>query len=184
MPDYLVDQARLRELIEDKCLQQWKAAEVLGVSVSCVERNCKRLGLKTQRTGPRSGAGHTNWRGGRKFDGKYWHVWDPGHPNSTKSGYVAEHRKVMSAKIGRALTKNEVVHHIDGNPQNNDPSNLMIFQTNAAHLKHELTGRMPNWSEEGMERIQEGLERSKIRRMSKRGGQERTQTISRQSETP
>ncbi len=35
---------------------------------------------------------------------------------------------------GRKLRKKEVVHHIDGNPENNDPNNLAIFATNAEHL--------------------------------------------------
>ena len=47
--------------------------------------------------------------------------------------YVKESRKVVSyprlvleEKIGRPLVKNEQVHHIDGNPLNNDPENLTI----------------------------------------------------------
>jgi len=61
----LIDPEKLRQAIEIERVQQWKAAERFGVSVSCVERSCKRLGLKTQRTGPRNGSAHTNWKGGR-----------------------------------------------------------------------------------------------------------------------
>jgi hypothetical protein len=55
----------------------------------------------------------------------------------------------MEEKLGRYLLRSEVVHHIDGNPQNNHPDNLMVFQTNALHLKDELTGKVPNWTPEG-----------------------------------
>lgn len=37
------------------------------------------------------------------------------------------HRIVAEQKIGRSLKKGEIVHHIDGNKRNNDPSNLMII---------------------------------------------------------
>jgi len=38
-----------------------------------------------------------------------------------------EHRKIMRLKLGRELKPNEVVHHIDGNPHNNKPSNLIVM---------------------------------------------------------
>lgn len=163
MPRSRIDRKALRDMIEVQGLQQWKAAELLGVSISCVERTCKRLGLKTARTGPRSGSGHPNWNGGRILRKGYWMIWTP-------QGYVAEHRQVMERKLGRKLEQREAVHHIDGNPQNNDPANLMIFGTNADHLRHELTGRMPRWTEVGKERIAAGIQRSAILRRSRRGG--------------
>ena len=38
-----------------------------------------------------------------------------------------EHRRIMKFKLGRDLDKDEVVHHIDGNPLNNKPSNLKVM---------------------------------------------------------
>lgn len=58
------------------------------------------------------------------------------HPNADSRGYVLEHRLVMEDQIGRFLTKKEVVHHIDGNPWNNHPSNLRLFASQAEHLAH------------------------------------------------
>ncbi len=40
---------------------------------------------------------------------------------------IAFHRWVMEQKIGRRLTSDEIVHHVDGNPLNNDPRNLVIL---------------------------------------------------------
>lgn len=43
-------------------------------------------------------------------------------------------RYVMEQILGRKLTKNEIVHHIDGNKLNNDPSNLQVM-TKAEHTR-------------------------------------------------
>lgn len=45
---------------------------------------------------------------------------------------VNVHRLVMAYAVGRQLTPQEQVHHIDGNPRNNHPSNLKIL-TRAEH---------------------------------------------------
>ena len=37
------------------------------------------------------------------------------------------HRIVAEQKLGRSLKKGEIVHHIDGNKRNNNPSNLMVM---------------------------------------------------------
>lgn len=46
------------------------------------------------------------------------------------------HRLIAEQKLGRPLKKGEVVHHIDGDKTNNDPSNLMIFASQAEHMKY------------------------------------------------
>ena len=46
------------------------------------------------------------------------------------------HRVVAEQMLGRPLRKGEVVHHIDGNKRNNDPSNLMVFKSQAEHVKY------------------------------------------------
>ena len=66
----------------------------------------------------------------------YVFVYDPLNPMSAQSGYVPLHRLVMSLSIGRPLTSEEVVHHIDENPSNNKLSNLMLFANNAEHIRH------------------------------------------------
>jgi len=180
-----VDEEPLRTMIEQQRLTQHEAAKRLGVCLSAVERACRKFGLKTQRTGPRSGDGHTNWKGGRYLLGAtkgraYWYVYAPTHPNRTKAGYVAEHRLLMSQAMGRPLHKGEVVHHKDGNPQNNALSNLQLFDANGRHLEHELTGRCPQWTPRGMERIAEGVRRSHIARGHKvSDAQAHNQTTSR-----
>lgn len=66
-------------------------------------------------------------------------VYMPDHQDSDKRGYIREHRLKMEKKIGRRLTKNEVVHHIDGNPANNKIGNLKLYGSHADHMRDETT---------------------------------------------
>jgi len=59
------------------------------------------------------------------------------HPFKDNRGYVREHRLVMEKHLGRHLTKEEVIHHIDGNKKNNDIKNLMLFINHSEHMRYE-----------------------------------------------
>lgn len=83
-----------------------------------------------------------NWKGGKlvRKDG-YILVYAPdNHPygitkqKGSRNKYILEHRLVMERHIGRYLLPEEVVHHIDENPSNNDISNLQLFATQADHI--------------------------------------------------
>lgn len=63
------------------------------------------------------------------------------------SGYVQikinnkwypEHRYIVEKFIGRELTEEEVIHHIDKNKQNNSINNLMIFPTQKEHAEFHI----------------------------------------------
>lgn len=167
-----IDPAALQRMIEQEMLTQHAAAAAIGCSVSAVERACKRLGLRTQRTGPRSGERHTGWKGGRIRVGRYWYLWvGTAHPMATKAGYVAEHRLRVAEVLERPLLRGEVVHHIDGDPDNNSLDNLMMFGSNADHLRHELTGRTPAHTPEGRARMTAGVKAYHSRRRSERDAQ-------------
>jgi len=53
---------------------------------------------------------------------------------------VLEHRRVMEEHIGRPLTSEEIVHHIDYNKHNNNITNLMLCKDKAEHRKQHAYG--------------------------------------------
>lgn len=101
------------------------------------------------RTAPEN---NSSWRGGRTIDKDgYVLLKSTEHPRRNRNGYMREHRLVMEQTLGRLLTADEVVHHKDGNPQNNDPQNLEVYERNTQHLAETLKGQRPNWTPEGIE---------------------------------
>jgi hypothetical protein len=96
----------------------------------CVECIHKTNGVEER------GDKHWAWKGGRiKNDSGYIIVYvdrvDPYFPMSSKKekwgGYVLEHRLVMARSLNRCLASNEIIHHKDGDKQNNTLSNLTIM---------------------------------------------------------
>jgi len=139
-----IDRQDVRRLIEDEKLTHEQAAERLGCTRSAIERIAKSTGLQTARTGPRAGAGHQEWKGGRVLDKHgYVEVYAPLHPACRKStGRVLEHRLAAEVKLGRYLLSSEVVDHRDNHPHHNWPDNLHVYATNADHLRATLAGRV------------------------------------------
>jgi len=83
----------------------------------------------------KSGEKHPSWKGGRflQHDGYVSmkiNEDDPFFSMVGVKGYVLEHRYVMAQFLGRCLTENETVHHLDGNKQNNNIQNLQLRQGN------------------------------------------------------
>jgi hypothetical protein len=69
--------------------------------------------------------------------GNYLYILVHGHPSANKKGYVLAHRFIMEKFIGRFLKKDEVVHHIDGNMENNSIENLLLM-TRGEHTRLHL----------------------------------------------
>jgi hypothetical protein len=67
-------------------------------------------------------------------DHGYIKVWvGRGHPLAGPDGKAYEHRLVAERMLGRALLKNEIVHHINGEKTDNSPENLKILSSTAEH---------------------------------------------------
>lgn len=72
--------------------------------------------------------GHEKLRG----DG-YIRVYVPDHPYSSADGYVMKHILVMERHIGRYLSEDEVVHHINRVRDDNRIENLQLM-TKSSHM--------------------------------------------------
>lgn len=86
-----------------------------------------------------SGHNGSNWKGGRRLTTEgYVKLYMPDHPHSI-AGAVYEHRFVMEQHIGRLLTKDEIVHHVNGNKSDNRIENLLLLsQEEHSKLHSEL----------------------------------------------
>lgn len=79
------------------------------------------------------GENHPNYKGKYKTSDGYILLHLPRHPFCDKAGYVKEHRIVMEDFLGRYITKEEVVHHVNHIRDDNRIENLMLFPSNKAH---------------------------------------------------
>lgn len=75
-----------------------------------------------------------NWTGGlhKRKDG-YYRI-------NIEGKRVLYHRHVLEEN-GIELKPTDIVHHIDHNPSNNDINNLMVFKSQAEHVKYECNSK-------------------------------------------
>jgi len=76
-------------------------------------------------------------KGYRTYQRGYLKKMCKGHPNADKDGYVLEHRLVMEEHVGRYLTADEVVHHINGTRDDNRIENLQLRTKKSHGYGHE-----------------------------------------------
>ena len=71
---------------------------------------------------------HPRWRGGiRKSNEGYVLIKSYNHPFKHIDNYVFEHRLIMEKQLGRYLTENEIVHHVNGIKNDNRIENLELM---------------------------------------------------------
>lgn len=157
------DNAWSRELAERllalcrKGYRSFEIAKMLGKSPKAIQKAFRRFRFPSlQNVCPQSGEDSLLWKGGIHVDKSgYLYRKCPDHPYANHIGYVFEHRLVVEAHLRRYLLPTEVVHHKDGNPANNDISNLEVFSSNGSHLRATLKGVRHNMTPEGRKTLSE-----------------------------
>lgn len=123
--------------LEGKTLRELE--ELTGIHNETIRRNLKNMGTPMRPRGQPFGKYLPS--GGRQTDKSgYVLLSRPFHPNANDGGYVREHRLVMEAHLGRYLTKEEVVHHINGVKSDNRLENLQLYDKHSNHKSDELKG--------------------------------------------
>jgi hypothetical protein len=87
------------------------------------------------------GVNNPCWKGGTCVNKQGYRLMllskdDPLFSMATGHGYVLEHRYVMAKSLGRCLTKEEVVHHKNGDKLDNRLENLELLLNNEHSIGH------------------------------------------------
>ena len=108
-----------------------------GVSQGIISRAFAFNGIATNKYVAKA-ENHGSWKGGKISAGNYNYVRiysdSPFYAMRGTNGYVAEHRLVMAQHIGRCLSSDETVHHINSDSKDNRIENLQLRKGN--HGKH------------------------------------------------
>jgi hypothetical protein len=132
----------LFDLYVNQRLNTHAIAKKLGISQSQAYVKIKRLGIIDSSRKLICKKGEI----GRKLidnDG-YVKIFLPDNPNAQSSGWVLEHRLIMSKHLNRPLLLREVVHHKNGIKTDNQIDNLEVFSSPGQHSASRHRPAIPN----------------------------------------
>ena len=75
-----------------------------------------------------------NFKTGKKITHGGMQVQSHGNRRANAYGYVFEHLLVAERAMGKPVPIGAAVHHVNGNPLDNRPDNLVVCENNAFHL--------------------------------------------------
>lgn len=139
---------RRRRFCSPVCYATWMSANLVGErsprhGKPHTEASRAQMSLTRRATAPR-GPESSNWKGGRHLARGYVQVnsttLDPDErarlASMISSGRISEHRLVVARLIGRPLTPDEQVHHVNGIKTDNRPENLELHDQEAHSREH------------------------------------------------
>lgn len=125
----ILTQEYLREEYVRKNRSQTSIAQELNCSITLVREALIREGIDVDKGKPAVFLANENSRYGGYIveDAGYLCIRLPNHPKSNNRGYVRLHVILAEYFSGREVAENEVVHHLNGNRQDNRAENLEIM---------------------------------------------------------
>uniref|UniRef100_A0A6H1ZGG0 Putative homing endonuclease n=1 Tax=viral metagenome TaxID=1070528 RepID=A0A6H1ZGG0_9ZZZZ len=146
-PQYIKgkDKFRTKEWLSKKYnnegLSLQSISVIVGVSTSCIYKWMKKHRIDRRKFCGRRGNHCHLWKGGvRGGNGKYIYIYKPEHPRSCRR-VVPQQVLVVEKIIGRYLSGDEIVHHINGIKDDNRPENLYLFSDDREHQRYHQSFR-------------------------------------------
>lgn len=106
-----------RYLAGESCAQ---IAETYGVTGEVIRRRLRGQGVTRRSNAKATGPRNCQWKGGRS-DTMHYH---------RRQSY-----EIAAICLGQPLPRGLVIHHADEDPTNNRPENLLLFDTQSAHVR-------------------------------------------------
>ncbi len=79
------------------------------------------------------GSNHPSWKGGTGLKHGYMTIYQPEHHRASSIKRTYEHILLLEKYIGRSITKEERIHHIDFVRNNNKLDNLFLCESDSKH---------------------------------------------------
>lgn len=157
------DMQRIKTLYVDEKKSMEAIAEIMGISTWNVHDKLHKMNVeirpmvtahalekaweaskgRTKTEEEKRKLSEANKHGGignkKRMNTGYIGIYFPDHPKS-KDGYILEHRLVMECVIGRHLSEDECVHHINGIKSDNRIENLQLM-TQTEHRRLHMIER-------------------------------------------
>lgn len=113
----------IRKWRKEMSEEQRKRLSMFGIGRKLSEEQKRKISERNSHNyNGLNGYGHV-----KKHKSGYMLAYVPKHPKSTKDGYVMLHTVIMERFIGRYLTDDEVVHHINHIRADNRIENLQLM---------------------------------------------------------